>query len=161
MFTIKAVYEYTYDDGDNMVTKVSPFEDNFNDGNGTGWTTSGTWTFTGNEARSDVDSAWDLFYRTVTDDDHGIRFDYVLDSASTAAHPAIDVYFRHNTMSGECIILRIRDARAELLDHDGCSPTQVDIDTSADSDLVILPFELTVSLTNNRSRRIRAALLQL
>ena len=27
--TIQAVYKYTYDDGDNMTTKVTPFEDNF------------------------------------------------------------------------------------------------------------------------------------
>ena len=29
MFTLKAVYEYIYDDGDNMTTGVTPFENNF------------------------------------------------------------------------------------------------------------------------------------
>jgi YD repeat-containing protein len=47
--TIEATYAYTYDDGDNMLTKVEPFEDDFNDSNYTGWTvTSGTWTATSN-----------------------------------------------------------------------------------------------------------------
>ncbi len=44
--TIQAVYEYTYDDGDNLLTRVMPFEDNFKDGNGTDWSTGGTITFT-------------------------------------------------------------------------------------------------------------------
>ena len=39
--TIKAHYTYTYDDGDNMLSKVEPFEDTFNDENYTGWTTGG------------------------------------------------------------------------------------------------------------------------
>jgi len=42
--TITATYEYTYDDGDNLLTKVTPFIDDFEDGNYTGWTTSGTWS---------------------------------------------------------------------------------------------------------------------
>ena len=39
--TIAAAYAYTYDAGDNMLTKVEPFEDDFNGGNYTGWTVSG------------------------------------------------------------------------------------------------------------------------
>ncbi len=38
--TIEAGYAYTYDEYDNMSTKTAPFEDDFNDGNLTGW--SGT-----------------------------------------------------------------------------------------------------------------------
>ncbi len=41
---IAAAYRYTYDAGDNLVTKVEPFKDDFNDGDYTGWTVStGTW----------------------------------------------------------------------------------------------------------------------
>ncbi len=42
--TITVTYEYTYDDGDNLVTKVTPFIDDFQDGNYTGWYTSGSAT---------------------------------------------------------------------------------------------------------------------
>jgi YD repeat-containing protein len=42
--TIAAKYYYTYDAGDNLVTKKTPFSDDFNDGDYTGWTVSyGTW----------------------------------------------------------------------------------------------------------------------
>jgi len=40
-------YAYTYDDGDNLFTKVEPFSDDFNDGNLTGWTASGSWRWWG------------------------------------------------------------------------------------------------------------------
>jgi hypothetical protein len=33
----------TYDAGDNLLTKVEPFKDSFNDVDYTGWSTSGTW----------------------------------------------------------------------------------------------------------------------
>ena len=64
--TIKAVYTYAYNDDDNLITKVTAFEENFNDGNGTGWTTTGTWTFSGFEARTDTDATADTMYRTLT-----------------------------------------------------------------------------------------------
>jgi YD repeat-containing protein len=41
--TISGSYAYTYDDAANLLRKVEPFEDNFNDGDYTGWSTSGTW----------------------------------------------------------------------------------------------------------------------
>ena len=54
------MYKYTYDAVDNLTTKVTPFEDDFNDGEETGWTTSGGPTFTGFEMRSDTDAAVEL-----------------------------------------------------------------------------------------------------
>ena len=42
--TITAAYEYAYDAADNLVTKVEPFKDDFNDGNFDGWSAwSSTW----------------------------------------------------------------------------------------------------------------------
>jgi len=43
--TIKAKYQYTYDAGDSMITKLEPFLDDFNDGAYTGWSVwGGTWS---------------------------------------------------------------------------------------------------------------------
>ncbi len=44
LHNIDARYAHTCDAGDNLVTKVEPFKDDFNDGDYTGWTVStGTW----------------------------------------------------------------------------------------------------------------------
>jgi YD repeat-containing protein len=45
---IVAKYRYTYDDADNMQTKVEPYEDDFEDGATTGWSNWGsTWSAAG------------------------------------------------------------------------------------------------------------------
>ena len=54
---IEAKYIYTYDDGDNMISKVEPFRDDFNDGNYTGWLIgSGTWSASGGQMANDLDT---------------------------------------------------------------------------------------------------------
>jgi hypothetical protein len=42
---IEAKYNYRYDDADNMLTKVEPFRDNFNDGDYSGWSVAHHYTY--------------------------------------------------------------------------------------------------------------------
>ena len=47
--SITASYAYTYDDADNMLTKIEPFFEDFNDGNYTGWfVLNGSWSASSN-----------------------------------------------------------------------------------------------------------------
>lgn len=71
---IEAAYSYTYDDGDNLLTKVEPFEDNFNDGNYTGWSVwSGTWSALNNYLRMTPGTAGTIA-KANTDADLELRF---------------------------------------------------------------------------------------
>src|SRR5690606_40179590 len=55
---IVAEYDYTYDDADNMLTKVEPFEDDFEDGAFTGWIVlNGTWSAS-SKALIKSDNGW-------------------------------------------------------------------------------------------------------
>ena len=128
--------EYTYDDGDNLVTKVMPFEDNVanglrDDGNITGWTSTGTWSATSNEARNVDDGTKDTLYRSLTDDDMEIRFDYSLESESTYA-PVLDINFRCDTSNDQFLLLRLETTQASLRKFDG-GWTTITTNTSVDS----------------------------
>ena len=81
--TIKAVYEYTYDDGDNMTTKTVPWEDTFDDGLiDDGWSKWGTWLVEDGAAHKNAASSGGLTLG-VTPDDHEVTFSYMLEDVST------------------------------------------------------------------------------
>jgi RHS repeat-associated protein len=84
--TIEANYAYTYDAGDNLLTKVEPFEDDFNDGNYTGWSVwSGTWSAANNYVRKTPGAAG-TFAKANTDNDNELRFSYVCNDTSVSGY---------------------------------------------------------------------------
>ena len=81
--TIEAVYAYTYDDGDNMLTKVTPWFDDFEDGNITGWSgDTGYFSVSGGVMANTSNASWRGIYLSESDADHDLRFDYVRYSAT-------------------------------------------------------------------------------
>ena len=89
--TIEATYEYTYDDGDNMLTGVTPWFDDFQDGNITGWLGSTAYyTVSGGVLKNTLDTTVRDLYLSETDADQDLRFDYVRYSTTGRA----DVYLR-------------------------------------------------------------------
>ncbi|MDZ4860202.1 MAG: RHS repeat-associated core domain-containing protein [Candidatus Hydrogenedentes bacterium] len=90
---IKAAYAYTYDDGDNMLTITEPFFDDFNDGNTTGWTTSGTWSATNNMLES-TGTGGPIASLANTDNSNEIMLRYrINDTSDSLTRAYID--FRH------------------------------------------------------------------
>ena len=80
--TIAAAYAYTYDAGDNMLTKVEPFEDDFNDGNYTGWSVwSGTWSAANNYLRMTPGTSGTVA-QSNTDNGLELRFAYTCNDMS-------------------------------------------------------------------------------
>ena len=89
--TIEATYAYTYDDGDNMLTRVTPWFDDFQDGNITGWLGSTAYyTVSGGVLKNTLDTTVRDLYLSETDADQDLRFDYVRYSTTGRA----DVYLR-------------------------------------------------------------------
>ncbi|MBW7998523.1 MAG: hypothetical protein FVQ81_18505, partial [Candidatus Glassbacteria bacterium] len=82
--TITASYTYTYDDAGNLVTKVQPFLDDFQDGNLTGWSASGSMSASGGYAANTTTTGWSKIYRSVTDADGEISFSYMLEAGGRA-----------------------------------------------------------------------------
>ena len=144
---IGAVYEYTYDDGDNvrcslrsqrfsrkeepLCTRlmVAPFEDNFNDGDYTGWSVGGgTWSASNHYLEQTGSGG--AIYLSHSDDDYDARFSYYRDSGTSY----LLVYFRfvdwNNYMS-----LLITDTQMVLRECVSGTGTDLDTNTSADSDL--------------------------
>jgi YD repeat-containing protein len=89
--TIEATYAYTYDDGDNMLTRVTPWFDDFQDGNITGWTGStGYFSVSDGVLKNTLDTTIRDLYLSETDADQDLRFDYVRYSTTGRA----DIYLR-------------------------------------------------------------------
>ena len=74
---ITAGYQYTYDAADNLVTKVEPFKDNFNDGSLAGWTQypASTWDAS-NHYLTKTSYGWSEIYRSNADADFDLWFSY-------------------------------------------------------------------------------------
>ena len=89
--TVTATYQYTYDDGDNLVTKVTPFVDDFNDGDYDGWSANETyWDASNGYVTNTLDSALS-FNRPNTDPDMHIEFSYCRKEDDKSLH----LHFRH------------------------------------------------------------------
>jgi len=97
--TITATYEYTYDDGDNLLTKVHPFEDAFDDGDHTGWT-GGTWTTTGEVVTNPNTTAHHWLRKANTDEDFAMWWS-VRENDDTDANRRTYVYLRDDTAAGD------------------------------------------------------------
>ncbi|MCI0479549.1 hypothetical protein L0Y59_03310, partial [Candidatus Uhrbacteria bacterium] len=121
--TIHAAYTYTYDNGDNLVTKVEPFADDFTDAtiDGTDWSVLGTWSASTLAAKNTAGGACQL-YRTVTDDDHEFRYTYSIDSY-TAATPTVAAHFRYNTTTNVRLLVQIYLDKMVLGKYDGTTWT--------------------------------------
>jgi hypothetical protein len=96
---IQAAYSYTYDGGDNLLTKIEPFMDDYNDAVFTGWTVgAGTWSASNNylsdtAAAAQNDSIWKNDF---TNDDHESRFSYRKVSTGSSEH----IYFNVRYVDG-------------------------------------------------------------
>jgi RHS repeat-associated protein len=100
---IQAAYTYTYDGGDNLLTKVEPFMDDYNDGAYTGWTVgAGTWSASSNYLSDTVAAAQNDFIwkNDFTDDDHESRFSYRKVSTGSSEH----IYFYARYVDGNSYI---------------------------------------------------------
>ena len=122
--TIRANYTYTYDSGDNLVTKTEPWSDDFTDGGiaAGDWSTSGTWSASTLAAKNTAASTAASMYKTVNDDDVELRYTYSFDSY-TASVPTFSANFRYNTTSGERLIVQFRPDRAVLGYYNGSAWT--------------------------------------
>ena len=134
--TITATYEYTYDDGDSLITKVEPFSDDFNDTNYTGWTVgAGTWSASSGAMRNTVTSeSWSYFSRSQSDADHDLQFTYVCNDDSDSGY-TLRVEARFTGWSDDRLCLYVEPDRMILKEMvNGGSWTWLSTNTSADTD---------------------------
>jgi YD repeat-containing protein len=83
---IAANFAYTYDDADNLLTKVEPFAENFDDGNFTGWTVStGTWS-AASGMLTKTSSADGVLYKSLSADDAEHHVAYRCDDAANGGN---------------------------------------------------------------------------
>ena len=82
--TISAKYAYTYDAGDNLVTKKQPYFDDWNNGTiAAGWSFhNGPFTEANGYVKPPVDSSWKGMYRAQTDGNNELRFSYQPDDTN-------------------------------------------------------------------------------
>lgn len=127
--TIQADYQYTYDAGDNLLTKAEPFSDDFNDGDYTGWGVSaGTWdasnhyltctTATGTLTKQNSDASCDLW------------FSYYDGDTSSASYNC-EIYLRKS--GSDYLHLTIYRDRMHLFEHLDGDCDEEDIDTVLDT----------------------------
>ena len=128
--TIKATYTYTYDAGDNMLTKVTPFEDDFNDGNYTGWTKG---TGTASAAAGYVETTgYTSLYRSNSDADLEQWISYYVDPATTATGLYARVWARYST-GDENIAIYLKDTEMRIYQRDNAVGTFLATNTAADT----------------------------
>ena len=128
--TIEAGYAYTYDEYDNMSTKTAPFEDDFNDGDYTGWSVTGSWSAADYTMKPSIQDQWRQFRRSNTDADLEIQFSYMM---ADQTEPAYRAYCRprDNPSTGEKIEILIYADRMVLRENDGSGWTTFQTNASA------------------------------
>ncbi|MCX5772670.1 MAG: hypothetical protein NTZ09_20690, partial [Candidatus Hydrogenedentes bacterium] len=113
----QAEYAYTYNDGDNLVTKQVPFEEDFDDGNYTAWGKSGTWSAANGYMRNDrYAGGSSYFYRSRSQADAEIRFSYLSEDTSSSSYN-IRADLRHVT-SGR-VSVEFPPGTVKILEWDG------------------------------------------
>ena len=94
---------------------VQPFQDDFNDGNLTGWSVIGTWSASTHAARNTVNGgAHSYLYKSTSDADTEIRFDYVTHDTSNSAY-GLTVIPRINT-AGHQLFINFLPDRMQVLE---------------------------------------------
>jgi RHS repeat-associated protein len=121
--TILATYEYTYDDGDNMLTKTVPWYDDFQDGNATGWSGhTANYSVVNGELRNTLDvSTWRDLYLSESDADHDLKFDYIRYTSTGTAW----IILRY-TDNNNYLYLEINPTVIHLRQRDGGTLTTLD-----------------------------------
>src|SRR5690606_1280238 len=99
-------------DADNMLTKAEPFEDDFSDGNYTGWTGSGRWSASTGQVINSAEPGWSSFEVATTGANHEVRFDYV-NKDTYVSNYRLMVYLRV-TSGGEQLMLAFYPGDARL-----------------------------------------------
>ncbi|MDZ4858828.1 MAG: RHS repeat-associated core domain-containing protein [Candidatus Hydrogenedentes bacterium] len=116
------IHDYTYDDGDNVLTKVEPFFDDFNDGNTTGWTVSGTWSASNNMLESTGTGA-PFLSKSNTDADNEVSLRYRINNTSNSQTRAY-IYPRFTDWNNH-IWVRIFPGSIDIYKIVGGTPTQL------------------------------------
>ncbi len=128
--TIKATYTYTYDAGDNMLTKATPFEDDFNDGNYTGWTV-GTGTASAASGYMQT-TGYSNFSQNNTDADLEQWISYYVDPSTTATGLYARVWARYAS-STENIKIYLKGTEMRIYQKDDAVGTYLATNTAADT----------------------------
>lgn len=123
---IQATYTYTYDLGDNLISKSEPFIDDFDDGNHNGWTVSGTWS-AANGYVTRTSAPFGAFYRSQSDRDIDLRFRFRLPNAGDE----LNMYLRYvDANNGTFLDLADNDVR--IAKKAGGVWTDLDTNTGVD-----------------------------
>jgi len=110
--TITASYTYTYNGAHNLLTKVEPFRDNFNDGDYTGWTvSSGTWDASNHYLTCTAGEG--QITKANSDGSSDLWFSYYDGDTSSAAYYAT-VYLRY---TASYVWLKIYRDKMDLFEH--------------------------------------------
>jgi RHS repeat-associated protein len=114
-----------------LTTKKTPLLDDFNDGNYTGWSVSGTWSAANGYMENTVNpSTFVFFSRSRTDSDGIIRFRYSLEDTSNNNY-YLRVLLRQT--SAVRVDVRFYPDRASLQEYDGTQWNALDSDTGVTS----------------------------
>lgn len=130
---IAANFAYVYDNADNLLTKVEPFAENFDDGNYSGWSTSGTLSAADGYIENTGAAA---FWRSVSGGDGEIYFSYALQGEAMDGSDRAQCNFRLNAgASGAQVFVRFYPWRAEMYARTSSAGTWqfLDADEAVDS----------------------------
>ena len=116
--------------GDNMLTKVTPFEDDFNDGNYTGWTLGGGSATAASGYMQTT--GYSNFHRTNSDADLEQWISYYVDPATTATGLYARVWARYDT-GDENIAIYLKDTEMRIYQRDNAVGTFLATNTAADT----------------------------
>ena len=116
--------------GDNMLTKVTPFEDDFNDGNYTGWTVG---TGTASAAAGYVETTgYTSLYRSNADGHLEQWISYYVDPATTATGLYARVWARYAN-TDESVTIYLKDTEMRIYQKDDGVGTFLATNTAADT----------------------------
>ncbi|MCF6283610.1 MAG: RHS repeat-associated core domain-containing protein [Candidatus Hydrogenedentes bacterium] len=112
---------------DNLISKVAPWQDDFEDGNTTGWSgDTGSFSVSGGVLKNTLDtSVWRLLYLSETDADHDLRFDYIRYSTTGTAQNIL-----RYTDSNNMLYLEVKPTKLILRQFDGGTLTTLDTFTT-------------------------------
>jgi len=113
--------KYTYDPGDNVLTKATPFIEDFDNGSYWGWTTSGSWSAANGYMRNSVSGNWQAFWKTDTEADYEIRYSYY--NENTSASGSHGLFHARWLSAGPRLVINMLPDRIVLREYNGSSWT--------------------------------------